>query len=384
MKHFQKTLLSLLTVGCVGAFALQAAACDFLSASEPTETPDEHTHTFHQKVVEVQYEKTPATCAQDGVYFKSCSCGEKGEETFTTPALPHTGAICELCLQDVSSQGLEYTLSSDGKSYRLSGAGTCTDERLYIPSTYNGLPVVMFDSSAFYQSAYLTHITVPDSVTLIANATFFNCWNLQSFVVPDSVQSLGFNLFYECGNLSEITIGSGVQSIGQYAFYGCNSLKTVRYTGDIAGWCAIKFVNHNSNPTCKGANLYINGELLTALTVPESVTKLHDYAFQYCLSLEQITTLNTLQSIGSFAFTNCKDLTSVNVSLSVSEIGYGTFSGCESLTSVAFASGKDWFVTTSEQDFQNKVNGTLVDVSDATQAAIYLKDTYTEYYWYAV
>ena len=41
-------------------------------------------HTFDQKVAEARYLKSAATCTEKAVYYKSCSCGEKGTETFTS------------------------------------------------------------------------------------------------------------------------------------------------------------------------------------------------------------------------------------------------------------------------------------------------------------
>ena len=135
---------------------------------------------------------------------------------------------------------------------------------------------------------------------------------------------------------------------------------------------------------CKGADLYIGGERLTWLDIPNSVKKLVDYAFQHCLSVERVTTGLALESVGSFAFTNCKNLKDVTFSTSINAIGYGAFSGCDGLESATFNGSLTWFVTTSEEDFKNKTNGTQMDVSNAAQNATYLKDTYADYYWYAV
>ncbi len=56
-----------------------------VACSEP------HEHSFTQEVENQTYVATPATCDDVAVYYKSCSCGEKGTETFngSTP-LGHT------------------------------------------------------------------------------------------------------------------------------------------------------------------------------------------------------------------------------------------------------------------------------------------------------
>lgn len=46
------------------------------------EEEEEHTCNFNQEVVDAKYLKTPATCTSPAVYYKSCTCGEKGTGTF--------------------------------------------------------------------------------------------------------------------------------------------------------------------------------------------------------------------------------------------------------------------------------------------------------------
>ena len=45
-----------------------------------------HEHSFTQEVESQAFVKTPATCDGVGVYYKSCSCGQKGTETFNGSA----------------------------------------------------------------------------------------------------------------------------------------------------------------------------------------------------------------------------------------------------------------------------------------------------------
>lgn len=42
-----------------------------------------HTHIFDQEKAEEAYLQKAATCTESAVYYKSCVCGEKCEETFT-------------------------------------------------------------------------------------------------------------------------------------------------------------------------------------------------------------------------------------------------------------------------------------------------------------
>ena len=49
----------------------------------------------------------------------------------------------------VGSEGLTYELNIHKDGYIVTGMGTCTDTRVVIPSTYNGLPVMSIAKGAF-------------------------------------------------------------------------------------------------------------------------------------------------------------------------------------------------------------------------------------------
>ena len=58
-------------------------------------------------------------------------------------------------------------------------------------------------------------------------------------------------------------------------------------------------------------NLYLNGELITHLTIPYDVKSIVNYAFGGCRSLTSVTIPDSVTSIRDGAFSNCSGLTSV-------------------------------------------------------------------------
>ena len=206
-------------------------------------------------------------------------------------------------------------------------------------------------------------------------------------VIPDGVTKIGDYAFSGCKNLASITIPACVANIGNSAFNGCTGLTAV-YISDLSAWYNVSFGDNSANPLHCAKNLYLNGELVTELVIPDGVTKIGDYSFSGCSGLASITIPNSVtnigkgafngctglkkveincasvekwfsglssiqeivlgndvRKIGSYAFQNCTGLTSVIIPNSVSSIGNGAFQNCTGLKKVEIncASVENWF-----------------------------------------
>ena len=177
-------------------------------------------------------------------------------------------------------------------------------------------------------------ITFEGPVTSIGDMAFAKCSSITSITIPNSVTSIGNDAFCSCSGLTSITIPNSVTSIGNGAFYDCSALTKTNYTGDIAGWCDIKFGSSYSNPIFYSHNLYINDQEISDLVIPNTVDTIHNYAFYGCSSLTSITIPNSVTSIGKEAFYKCSSLTSITIPKSVTSIGDFAFYGCSGLTSI--------------------------------------------------
>ena len=151
--------------------------------------------------------------------------------------------------------------------------------------------------------------------------------------VTCSVTSIGEDAFVGCFGLTSITIPNSVTTIGKYAFFVCSGLKEV-HISDLAAWCNISFGSDDANPLFYAHNLYLNGELVTDLVIPNCVTRIKNYTFYGCSGLTSITIPNSVTTIGYEAFRDCSGLTSVTIGSGVGYIYSEAFANCGNLTDV--------------------------------------------------
>lgn len=73
---------------------------------------------------------------------------------------------------------------------------------------------------------------------------------------------------------------------------------------------------------------------ITDVTLPNSITALPDYCFQYCESLKSITLPESLTKLGADCFSSCRSLGSITIPVNVRSLGRLCFSNCASLKSM--------------------------------------------------
>ena len=304
------------------------------------------------------------------------STGKKHTECTVCGNVIREESIPKIEVPNNASKGLEFTLNDDGKSYSVSGIGSCTDTNIVIPNTYNGMPVTSIGDWAFDGCSSLTSIVIPDSVTSIGNRAFCYCSSLTSIVIPNSVTSIGWSAFYDCSSLTNIEIPDSVTSIDYATFYDCSSLTSIAIPDSV---------------TSIGDHAFRDCSSLTSIEIPDSVTSIGDYAFAYCSSLTSIVIPDSVTSIGEYTFDNCSSLvcneydnayyignssnpylilvTAKNQSIAYCEINqntkficYQAFYYCPSLTSIEIP---DSVTSIGEQAFYNCHSLANIEIPDS-------------------
>lgn len=232
--------------------------------------------------------------------------------------------------------------------------------------------VVYIGNGAFYGCKNLTSVTIGNSVSFIGNQAFMECNELKSvnindlaswcqidhegwctnpcstahhlflndeevkdLIIPNSVTKIGSFAFDGCSSLSSVTIPESVKEVGGCAFQDCDSITRVNIS-NLEAWCNIIFHWLGppededmlcTNPLLCAHHLFLNGEVISELKIPNSSTRINDFAFAGSYDLKSVIIPRTVTTIGNFAFSGCSGLKSVIIPSSVTNIGDRVFSG---------------------------------------------------------
>jgi len=114
----------------------------------------------------------------------------------------------------------------------IMGCVTEPEGHLIIPDKLDQYEVTRIGEAAFYHYADLTGVTLPQSVTFIADGAFANS-GLTSVSIPGSVTVICYGTFMWCEDLTRVTIPEGVTRIEMDAFHMCASLTRVTVPGSV-------------------------------------------------------------------------------------------------------------------------------------------------------
>lgn len=145
-----------------------------------------------------------------------------------------------------------------------------------------------------------------------------------------TVTAIGDYAFSGCHNMTSISIPESVWYVGFCAFEGCEGLKEI-HISDLSAWCELSFGDvvddAGDSPLNYAEGLYLNGELITDLVVPEDVTEIGAHVFEGYEKLKSVVLHEGIEAIYKSAFLNCTNLSSINIPESVSYIGPYAFDG---------------------------------------------------------
>lgn len=218
-----------------------------------------------------------------------------------------------------------------------------------------------------------TELLIPSNVNEINDLAFFNLSRLVSvkFEANSALTVLGDEIFLNCSGLQVIEIPENTVEVGDGTLNGCVSLNTVYYnavnctgidedtvifngTGEVginlivgntvevipAYLCrateeksdfGIVGLTFATNSKCKliGEYAFEGQAKLPELNVPDSVTKIGNFAFSGCTGIVNLNLNETskLKTIGIKAFENCTSVESLYLPAKVEDVASSAFDG---------------------------------------------------------
>lgn len=171
-----------------------------------------------------------------------------------------------------------------------------------------------------------------------------------------TVVEIGDYGFSVSGNSSvtEFSLPETITRIGDYAFSGRRGLTTLNIPSKVT------YIGKYAFDWC-----YL---WKTELTLPETLTEIGASAFHLCQSLTSIHVPGTVRSISDFAFAECTGATSVTLGEGVETIGQYAFQDCHKITSIEIPEG----VTTIRRSaFENCYRLTSISLPSTLESAHY-------------
>lgn len=246
----------------------------------------------------------------------------------------------------------EYEWSADNNYFRVYkyDSESASGSDINISSKINNIHVTEIANDAFLQNNVSgINLTIPSSITTIGNTAFANITTgnklasitveegnpkyksfngilytyaqatseteeilelvtcpisiSSSMVWADGITSIGNDAFMYHDNLSSLTIPASVKRIGQSAF---------QYAGKNTN-LNISIPSNSQLATIENNAFQESG--LSSITIPDGVITIGNNAFKLCKNLTSIKLPSTLTSIGASAFYNCENLTMLEFSL---------------------------------------------------------------------
>ena len=237
--------------------------------------------------------------------------------------------------EESDSQGLIYTLNSDGASYSVVGTYDTTQD-VVVPAYFNGLPVTIIEYGAFWGCTTMSTVAFEGEIVTIYSDAFKNCTNLNNVTIPPSVTLMGVGVFDGCTRLQRIYCllpaqpdnweSSWLKGCDAYIYWGM---------GFSANGLAYQLNDDATEYSITGFGFFDGN---SEIVIPDDyyglpVTRIEDDSFQGVAGLKAVTLGANITSIGDYAFSE-SGITEILIPTTVKEMGIDVFAGCESLETI--------------------------------------------------
>lgn len=163
---------------------------------------------------------------------------------------------------------------------------------------------------AFYNSAKLNELYLPDSLLTIENQAFYGT-SIEELYLPDNVTIIGEQAFMMDDDLSMIRFPASIKNIGYEAFYANKALEYLD-------------LSETKLETLEDA-VFKECSKLKYVILPSGLKEINASVFENDISLIFIDILDDIEILGQKAFANCQSLKYIRLGENLREIGNECF-----------------------------------------------------------
>ncbi len=238
-----------------------------------------------------------------------------------------TGALTE------ETEGI-YTYTVEHGEATITDCAENASGFITVPATLGGYPVTVIGAFAFRRCEGITGFSLPSGIKAIEwkafedTAFYENTVNWENgslyigeylikvkeevegdYVVKAGTTLIADSAFAHCELITSLSLTNSLRYIGRSAFNWTDAIEEVRIL-NLEDWLAITFADFSANPLGSGAYLFIGGQPVTDLVIPDGTTKIGVASFCYD-QMTSITIPDSVTEIGAEAFFHCQDLEKV-------------------------------------------------------------------------
>ena len=283
----------------------------------------------------------------------------------------------------------QFLFATNNGSLTITGY-TGTASAVVIPAITNGYPVIGIGTQAFVGGNF-SSVTIPNSITTIGDLAFYACVSVTHFDLPASVTNISpsaFNFCYTVTNFNVDATNPAYSSLGGVLMDKARQLlvqypagssatnydipNTVARIGNTAFYYCLNLhgVTIPNSVTNIGTGGFFATLYLSSVSIPDSVITIGDTAFASCEHMTNATIGNHVTAIGNMAFNDCQGLASpVFIPDSVLNLGSNSFDQCVSLPGINIGSGVT-NIGINAFEFCSKLTNITVNPSNAVYSSL--------------
>ena len=212
----------------------------------------------------------------------------------------------EIVPDEHGTPGLIYVINEDGASASFVGYGDSTDEKVYVASVYEGLPVTQMvyvekdvsnfkDQNSGEDNIYVKHIIISDTVEYVESEAINMCTYLESVHFGASVSEIKGSIYYNRDrgrSFNRITVSPE----NQYYTEKGNCLIRIADKVLLCGF-ADSVIPDDGSVEIIGTVAFFNKPGLTKVVIPEGVIRIMNTAFGENDELVSVSLPSTIKTI---------------------------------------------------------------------------------------